>query len=763
MYPLLRGETPYFDPVIFQNIDERAIAKAAQRTKGAAGPSGQDADGWRRMLVSRNYGNTGKDLRTAIAKMTQMLCSREVEIIQGTNKTSLEAYTSCRLVPLLKEPTGIRPIGIGEVLRRKIGKAIIGEIKPEIMESAGCLQLCAGQKAGCEAAAHSMKDIFEEEDTDAVLFIDASNAFNSINRAAMIHNIQYLCAPMAIYIKNCYGTPSRLFIAGGKEIQSSEGSTQGDPMAMQAYGIGILPFLSMIKPEIDSEKMKHVAYADDIGGGAKLRMLRDWWDKIKQNGPSFGYFPKAEKSWLVVKEEKLEEALELFQHTGINITTDGRKYLGGFIGKQEGKEKYVQELVDEWVNQLTVLTKIAKTEPQAAYSAFTAGFKHKLTYFIRTIPNIRDVIKQVDDFVDDQLIPAITEGHATSEEDRKLMTLPVRLGGLGIPRFYEICEDEYRNSQRITEHLNTKIIAQDNVYIPDRAREKEIEATIKREREKKHEENLEILRQTMTKKQKRGNDVARMKGASAWLTALPSKEDGFDLNKREFFDAIALRYCWDLRRLPSYCTCNNTFTVEHAMNCGTGGYIIRRHNRLRDLFAKALNDVAYGVHTEPMLQPLTGECLPDTSNREDEARPDIAARGFWQRYAMAFFDVKVFNPFASTYLPRKLEAVFASKETEKRTAYNERCIQIEHGSFTPLVFSAFGGAGRETSQFISKLIEKLSEKNGMESSVVANYLRTKVSFELVRSQVDCIRGSRSMKKIQFNAQDIEIQETKIVE
>ena len=51
----------------------------------------------------------------------------------------------------------------------------------------------------------------------------------------------------------------------------------------------------------------------------------------------------------------------------------------------------------------------------------------------------------------------------------------------------------------------------------------------------------------------------------------------------------------------------------------------------------------------------------------------------------------------------------------------------------------------------------------MESSVVANYLRTKVSFELVRSQVDCIRGSRSMKKIQFNAQDIEIQETKIVE
>ena len=44
------------------------------------------------------------------------------------------------------------------------------------MESAGCLQLCAGQKAGCEAAAHAMSDIFAEDATDAVLFIDASNA-----------------------------------------------------------------------------------------------------------------------------------------------------------------------------------------------------------------------------------------------------------------------------------------------------------------------------------------------------------------------------------------------------------------------------------------------------------------------------------------------------------------------------------------------------------------------------------------------------------
>jgi len=204
---------PFFDPVIFTNINEQSIAKAATRTRGAAGPSGLDAEGWKRILISKNYGTTGKDLRSALAKMTTILCS---EIIQESCAKSIEPYIANRLITLLKAPSGIRPIGIGEVLRRIIGKAIITEIKPEILESSGCLQLCGGQKAGCEAAAHAMRDIFSEEQTDAVLFIDASNAFNSLNRNALLHNIQYLCPPMATYVRNCYAKPSRLFISGGE-------------------------------------------------------------------------------------------------------------------------------------------------------------------------------------------------------------------------------------------------------------------------------------------------------------------------------------------------------------------------------------------------------------------------------------------------------------------------------------------------------------------------------------------------------------------
>ena len=110
----------------------------------------------------------------------------------------------------------------------------------------------------------------------------------------------------------------------------------------------------------------------------------------------------------------------------------------------------------------------------------------------------------------------------------------------------------------------------------------------------------------------------------------PSAE-GFYLNKREFFDALALRYRWQLKRLPLNCACGKRFDMDHAMSCLKGGYIHQRHDRLRDMFAALIDDVAHSTQVEPMLQPLSGENIPLNANREDDARLDIAARSFWQQ------------------------------------------------------------------------------------------------------------------------------------
>ena len=163
--------------------------------------------------------------------------------------------------------------------------------------------------------------------------------------------------------------------------------------------------------------LKHVAFADDLGGAGDLLELQRWWDNIVNCVPKLGYNPNASKSWLIVKPEVQTKAQEIFGGTKINITTEKRKYLGGYIGSEDGWDEYADELVNSWCGQLMVLSKIARTEPQAAYAAFVSGFKHKLTYYIRTMPNIKHHLTRLDAIVDNVFIPAITDGHLCTTDE----------------------------------------------------------------------------------------------------------------------------------------------------------------------------------------------------------------------------------------------------------------------------------------------------------------------------------------------------------
>ena len=116
-----------------------------------------DADIWRRMLPS--FGQAYDGLCDAVAVCAIRIATAYVDPV------SLEAYTACRLIPLDKNP-GVRPIGIGEVMRRIIGKAIMGVLGNKIQEVAGSIQLCAGQECSVEAAVHVMCGVFRSPEVD---------------------------------------------------------------------------------------------------------------------------------------------------------------------------------------------------------------------------------------------------------------------------------------------------------------------------------------------------------------------------------------------------------------------------------------------------------------------------------------------------------------------------------------------------------------------------------------------------------------------
>ena len=144
-----------------------------------------------------------------------------------------------------------------------------------------------------------------------------------------------------------------------------------------------------------------------------------------------------------------------------------------------------------------------------------------------------------------------------------------------------------------------------------------------------------------------------------------------------------------------FCVCGDVFNVDHAMVCRRGGFIIQRHNELRDLEADMLSMVCNDVEIEPVLQELTGESLPSGTNRAPDACLDIHARGFWERQRSAFFDVRVCHPNADSYRDLDLKQIYKQHENDKKRLYTQRVMDVEKGTFTPLVFTTTGGMGEE--------------------------------------------------------------------
>ena len=142
-----------------------------------------------------------------------------------------------------------------------------------------------------------------------------------------------------------------------------------------------------------------------------------------------------------------------------------------------------------------------------------------------------------------------------------------------------------------------------------------------------------------------------------------------------------------LPSLPEKCVCGDDATPEHLINCHKGGYVMHRHNKVCNILAGHLSTVCKDVQREPRLLELEGERFEArTAARGDEARPDIKARSFYRDGQVSFFDIQVVNPNSKCYLKKRVKSVFEQCEGQKRRKYNERILNVERGSFCPLIF-----------------------------------------------------------------------------
>ena len=217
------------------------------------------------------------------------------------------------------------------------------------------------------------------------------------------------------------------------------------------------------------------------------------------------------------------------------------------------------------------------------------------------------------------------------------------------------------------------------------------------------------------------------------ITIIIIVDQGLVLNKQKFRDSLRLRYNMPPSDLPSKCVCGEKYTVCHALSCKKGGFVAQRHGGVRNLLTSLIGKVCTNVEVEPQLQPLSNEWFNlRRAVTSPQARLDFKAGGFWSRGVTAFFDVIVMYVNSKCNQGKTTTTIFKEQEEEKKRKYQHRVLDIEMGSFTPLVFGTKGGMGADCNCFFKCLAEKLSEKNEEPYYITITWFRTLLSFEILR-------------------------------
>ena len=238
------------------------------------------------------------------------------------------------------------------------------KLKSEIQDASCPLQTCAGYPDGIEAAAHAKNSLYSRKEVLAILLVDAENALKKLNRAAALRNFLVTLHSLSPFFPNTYRgcdpfSPAKKKFLLNKE-QFKEMWQQCASTDSRRYPWSLC--LQNRKPN-----------ACFGAGAGTISSLREWWQLLLDEGPGYGFHPNASKSYLIVKPNHIEEATEQFRSTNVQITCNGKKYLGGFFGPEEGKGEYLSDKCGKFEQMVCKLSSIAEVEPHVAYSGFTVA------------------------------------------------------------------------------------------------------------------------------------------------------------------------------------------------------------------------------------------------------------------------------------------------------------------------------------------------------------------------------------------------------
>ena len=713
------------------------------------------APGWSAMRVAHLLEAVAIPLGDNAGRISGPLTSLCNFLVQGKAPIEAAAWVAgAPLFPLKKKDGGVRPIAVGEVIRRLVSRAVCGmasfKARAEaIFTEVG--QVGVGLRSGAEAAVQAVRQALEDRPGAAVLKIDFENAFNSALRRAILVQLQTHLPELTPWFRWCYSSPANLTCQGSVlPFKSCTGVQQGDPLGPFFFSLALLPTCSALKtllPEALS-----VWYLDDGVVVGTCEQLQQAWDIIQATATQAGLSLNPAKCEVF----STQNTGTLLPHIPRSLP-EGFDLLGSPIGSQSFCNNYILKRVARIEEGLKLLSRIDDPQVEMTLLRSCLGTP-KFIFALRSAPpSHTSVAAQIFD----RLIATSCEerfGISLSETTALQWHLPVSLGGMGIIRASDIATSAYLASALSARPLVQKLIGRHH-GMPLGAQEAFHELRSKfGEALPASAESLSMLPAFAGKgdpqrfltglvhhaNQKRllasfPHDprehlrclaVARP-GAGNWLEAVPNRALGTKYDSWEFF--VLLKWWLGLRIMlaePCPATsrdgnkCGAPLDVkgDHAVACPFGPTRIARHDGINRAWLHSVKSVGFHATPEAHVDPSSQRRSADTLVLE------------WSHGRSSAHDWVVTHALQASSTSRsQADPDYALAEAERsKNSYAKTACESRGVDFIPLAADTFGGFGPEAIKAITKVANQARLLQGADAPTTVRTLSQRLRIVVMR-------------------------------
>ena len=697
------------------------------------------------------------DLEECLFNIAQRIASGSPELPIG------QALAAARLIALPKGENSVRPIAIGEVLRRLVARTICLQEKSLMAEILSPTQYGVAVSGGLDLIFHQIQAGLEAHGDWGLFKCDLKNAFNSVAREAFFQEVSNNIPSILPFTKLLYGQPSPLIYKGSDgstntEIRSCQGVHQGDPLGPFYFCLAIPPVLKKLT---ENHKDLHVsAFFYDINLMGPPEWIESALPELVEGFKECGLQFQQQKS-----EIFHPDAASLKWAEGMVKSNEGTKLLGGAIGSRRYVNASYIDLVQDGADLLSGIKELQST--QCAFLMLRLCANVRLHHILCLSPpeDTSEAASLHDKAIKSTLANLLKMDHLPDLASKQA-SLRVRKGGLGLPKASELCHAAFVASWAATlqklperapslseevqlvtdegsltktaqalrlsiDHLSTVIsdlnLTPGNLQsAPQRFMAKLTTALDEAHHSSIRAESVQASRARLLS--------CTGSESGAWVLATPQTQHHV-LSPEEFSSGVKLRLGLPIPQASGLVTCANTKCKTpidnegvHLLTCAKGPGRVRLHDRMVRVWHSAVLSTSLQANVE------------QRGLYSDGRRPDIVVPDFSEGRAL-HLDFSATHPCtpSNIAMSSNTTGAAAAKREREKILYSD-C----EGIFIPVVTEHHGTWGEEAQKLLKMLAHKAAESiPQITKAQYIDFWRKKLSCELLRASLATISGNRS--------------------